>query len=316
MVFCEIPFKLGMLNSFGLYIVKPWVSDNVFLYYHMVIVRLKITIGAALVLLSLVFLYTSLGFSKPSNLKIDFLDVGQGDAILVTSPSGVQMLVDAGRNTSVLRALGSIMSFSDRDIDVIVATHPDADHIGGFPGILDRFEVSSFVGSNSDADKEVFRYFSRKIDEEGMQLIEAERGLLIDLGGGVFAQVLFPYAGTIIKSNNSSIILKIIYGDTSILLTGDAGVGVEEYLVNKEGSLLESDVLKLGHHGSKTSTSEKFLEIVQPVMSIISAGKKNSYGHPHQDVLNKLLVAGVSFLGTYKEGTISILSDGQNIWIK
>ena len=278
---------------------------------------LKMTVVGVLLAISLSVLWASLiNGREEAYLRVDFLDVGQGDSILVTSPSGIQILVDAGSDRSVLRALGEVMDFSDREIDVIVATHPDADHIGGFPDVFDRFSVSAVVGTNASSDTKTFQNFKNKIAQEGANSVSAERGMVLDLGAGVFAQLLFPYAGTTITGNDASVIVKIIYEDTSVLLTGDAGRGVEEHLVSTEGSLLESDILKIGHHGSKTSTSQKFLETVNPVISIISAGEDNRYGHPHSEVTNLLTSIGVPYVGTYKEGTVTLFSDGQRVWRK
>ena len=279
--------------------------------------RLKIAVVGLLFVASIGILWISLSNRMAEVcLRIDFLDVGQGDAILVTSPSGIQMLIDAGKDRSVLRALGEVMDFSDRKIDVVVATHPDADHIGGFPDVFDRYDVDSVVGTNASSDTKTYENFKSKIVDENADTINAERGVTIDLGAGVFAQVLFPYAGTTITGNDASVVIKIIYEDTEVLLTGDAGRGVEDHLVLVEKKLLNSDILKVGHHGSKTSTSQKFLDTVRPIISIISAGENNRYGHPHSEVTNLLTSAGVPYVGTYKEGTITLLSDGQIVWRK
>ncbi len=267
----------------------------------------------AFFLISVGLFLESFRLQAPNVLRVDILDVGQGDAILLTSPSGVQMLIDAGRDRAVLRALGEVMSFSDRHIDVVVMTHPDADHIGGFPAVFDRYEIGAVVGTNSHSDTALFGRFQNGIDNEGSELFEARRGMVIDMGSGVFVQVLFPYADTIITGNDASVVAKVIYGKTSFLLTGDVGTSVEKHLVLREGDGLVSDVLKLGHHGSRTSTSRIFMESVQPNVAIISAGKDNSYGHPHKEVLDTLAGVGVPYLGTYEVGTVTFYSDGERV---
>lgn len=254
--------------------------------------------------------------TKEQYLEVVFLDVGQGDAVLITAPSGNQMLIDAGRDTSVLRALGEVMEFSDREIDVVVATHPDADHIGGFAGVFERYDVGAVVGVNAHNDTNVYEDFVRVVEAEGSEVYDAERGQLIDLGSGVFAQVLFPYEGATITGNDASVVVQLIHDDIEFLLMSDVGKGVEENLVLREGDLLASDVLKVGHHGSKTSTGERFVEVVDPSISLISAGESNRYQHPHPDVLQTLAGVGVPALGTYEEGTITLYSDGQRIWRK
>jgi len=265
-------------------------------------------------LLSVGLLFASFDSGRSPHLRIDFLDVGQGDSILVTSPSGVQLLVDAGRDTSVLRSLGKVMPFMDRFIDVIVATHPDADHIGGFPRVLGRFEVAEIIGLNSISESNIFQSFSKKSKEERAELLDARRGMLIDLGSGVFAQILFPYKNMTITGNDSSVVIKIIYKQIEVLLTADASIATEKHLISLEGDLLESDILKLGHHGSKTSSSQEFLEMVEPKIVIISAGFNNSYGHPHPEVIEKLEKYQIPFVETSKEGTITIFSDGKSFW--
>ena len=278
--------------------------------------RLKIVVAGFSLAISLAILWSSFSNERVSYLRVDFLDVDQGDAILVTSPSGIQMLIDAGKDRSVLRALGDVMDFSDRKIDVVVATHPDADHIGGFPDVFDRYDVDLIVGVNASSGTKIYENFKTKVAGEDANTINAERGMTINFGAGVLAQVLFPYADTTITGNDASVIIKIIYEDAEVLLTGDAGRGVEEHLVLLERNLLESDILKVGHHGSKTSTSQIFLETVKPIISIISAGENNRYGHPHGEVTNLLTSVGVPYVGTYKEGTVTLLSDGQKVWRK
>ncbi len=242
------------------------------------------------------------------HLEVVFLDVGQGDAILVTSPSGRQILIDAGVNQRILRALGKEMSFFDRGIDVVLATHPDADHIGGFPAVFERFDIERVVRTEAVSETSIYEAFVSGSSEA--EVVYLSRGSVIDLGAGVYVQVLFPLEGMVAGGNDGSIVAKVIYGDTSFLLTGDAGIGVEEYVIQEEGDLLASDVLKAGHHGSRTSTSEEFVSVVSPEVSIISAGEDNYYGHPHEEVLERLSV----YLETSKEGNITFVSDGERLW--
>ncbi|MCI5108335.1 MAG: MBL fold metallo-hydrolase [Candidatus Pacebacteria bacterium] len=284
---------------------------SILLYYHELMWKPYFAI--MIVILSSIFLYSTLDFDS-GYLRIDFLDVGQGDSILVTSPSGKKLLIDAGRDKKVLRSIGKEMSFFDRDIDAILATHPDADHIGGFPYILERFDVSYVLKTLASSNSSVFGLFNRRILEEGATEIVPERGMLIDLGEGVFVDVLFPLKDYVIDSNSGSVIVKVIYKDTSFLLMGDSTVGVEEYLVEIDG-YLESDVLKVGHHGSKTSTSEVFLEKVIPEYAVILAGKGNSHGHPHKVVTDLLESKSINILSTADLGTITIFSNGIDVWV-
>ncbi|PIR85922.1 hypothetical protein COU14_01685 [Candidatus Kaiserbacteria bacterium CG10_big_fil_rev_8_21_14_0_10_44_10] len=250
----------------------------------------------------------------PTVLCVVFLDVGQGDAIFIQAPSGRQMLIDSGRDSGVLRQLGEVMSFSDRDVDYVVATHPDADHIGGLSVVLDRFSVGNIIRTENESDTGVWETVERKIEEEGAVVHYARRGQRYDLGSGVYVEILFPdIDASELESNTSSIVARLVYGDTAFMLTGDSPKSIEEYLVLVEGENLESDVLKVGHHGSRTSTSELFLAEVEPEYAVISAGADNSYGHPHIEVTDALFNFGVTTLSTAENGNIVFWSDGKSV---
>jgi competence protein ComEC len=261
----------------------------------------------------------SLGASAcdPVQLCVVFLDVGQGDAIFIQSPSGKQMLIDTGRDSSVLRGLGDVMSFSDRDIDYVLVTHPDADHIGGLAEVLDRFVVSKVIRTENESDSGLWNTSERKIEAERAEVSMARRGQTIDLGSGVRLQILFPDVDPReMESNTASIVARLVYEDTAFMLTGDSPKSIEEYLVLVEGEYLQSDVLKAGHHGSRTSTSEMFLEEVDPDYAVISAGKDNSYGHPHVEVTDALFNHGVETFSTAESGHVVFWSDGRTVYKK
>lgn len=265
-----------------------------------------------------IFIWTSvLGGPEEGILSVAFLDVGQGDAIFIESPTGVQLLIDSGRDNSVLRELGKIMSFDDRSIDVILATHPDADHIGGFPVVFENYKVDTYIDGGSIADTGIYIEVEKLIDKEGSTRLLARRGMVLDIGGGALVTVLFPDRDVSHSDpNDASVIVKLEYADTSFLLTGDSPSSVEEYLTTLDGEYLDVDVLKIGHHGSKTSSSERFLELATPIYSVISAGKDNRYGHPNQVVLDSLVKQDTKILATYEDGMIVFLSDGEKLWVK
>lgn len=254
---------------------------------------------------------------NPALLCVVFLDVGQGDAIFIQSPSGQQLLIDAGRNQGVLQGLSEVMSFSDRDIDYTLATHPDADHVGGLRAVLDRFNVAHVIRTDNESDTLLWKETEKKIAAEGTTVIMAMRGQRFDLGAGVFLDILFPDIDVSkYESNASSIVARLVYGSRSFIFTGDSPKSIEEYLVLIEGENLESDVLKVGHHGSRTSTSELFLAEVSPTYAVISAGKDNSYGHPHLEVTDALFNAGVETFNTADQGHIIFWSDGENLLVQ
>ncbi len=247
-------------------------------------------------------------------LIVSFLNVGQGDAIFIQSPTGVQMLIDGGRDRSVLRELGKHMSPLDRSIDLVVATHPDADHIGGLTGVLQRYRVGTYLSSDGTSETNTAQALRDAVShEKGVDVLHAKRGQRILLGDGAYADVLFPdrsVAG--VESNTGSIIMRVVYGETSFMLSGDAPSSIEDWIVALDGPSLESQVLKAGHHGSRTSTDETWLAAVDPNIVVISAGKDNSYGHPHQEVLERIAGSGASVLSTV-EGAVSLISNGVDI---
>ena len=262
-------------------------------------------------LISLQVWVLSLVFA-PSYLVVAFLDVGQGDAIYIQAPNGNDMLIDGGRGDGVLRELSSVMGFGNRDLDVVLATHPDADHIGGLIPVFDRFEVTHFLDTGVSTDTVVYKELMKRVDEEATYTT-ARTGGTIDLGGGVVAEVLFPDRTIQGNTNNASVILRLTYGETSILLTGDAGKVIERRLLAQN---IQSDVLKAGHHGSKTSSDPDFVRAVYPEYVVISAEKDNRYGHPHQEVLDVFKNTNASVLGTYDEGTIVFVSNGETLWLR
>lgn len=257
---------------------------------------------------------------SPSNqeLKVVFFDVGQGDAIFIEAPNGRQLLIDGGVSSNVLlRELGRVMSFWDRSLDVVLATHPDRDHIGGLPDVLRRFAVDSVIESGAKSDTDLDELLLQLTGVEGAKHLIARRGqrLWLDETAGVYVDILYPDqdVSEFPDTNDASIVARLVYGETEFLFTGDAPKEVEEYLVWLDSTEVKADVLKVGHHGSKTSTSDFFLGWVDPEFAVISAGRDNSYGHPHQEVLETLEKFEIDILSTAEEGRIEFVSDGVNL---
>lgn len=247
-------------------------------------------------------------------LEVHFLDVGQGDAVFIETPEGIQVLIDGGRNGAVLDALGDVMSPRDRTIDFVIGTHPDADHVGGLVDVLERYKVRQLLITENTGESTTAEAYMKAIQEEGASVSYARTGQQFVLGASTTLTVLFPETSAeAMESNASSIVLRLTYGDTSVLLTGDSPKRIEEYLVLTQGEYLQSDVLKVGHHGSRTSTSELFLEEVAPRYAVISAGADNRYGHPHVEVTDLLFNKRVETLSTAEEGTVTFISDGVTI---
>lgn len=274
----------------------------------------KLSLLAALIGLNL-FVWIVVVASSPKVLTVSFLDVGQGDAILIESPSGTDILIDGGRNRSVLRELSKRLGPLDRTIDLVIATHPDADHIGGLPGVFKNYRVLHYmepgvVGDTNQAQE----LDARLLDEAGLEQFPAKRGLRLSLGAEAYADVLFPDRSVPgLEPNTASTIIRVVYGETAFLLSGDSPSSVEEWLVRLDGEKLQSDVLKAGHHGSRTSTSEALLLVVDPAFVVVSAGKDNSYGHPHPEVLERIQSSGAAVVSTFDDGTITFRSDGKEV---
>ncbi len=251
-------------------------------------------------------------------MTVAFLDIGQGDAIFIETPSGKQVLIDAGPNKKVLRELTKQMEFYDRSIDVLIESHPDLDHIGGFPAVLNSYEVDFVFSSGVSCEKAICKELTNNIEEEGIPVSGRgkilTRGNILDLGDGIYLKVLFPDRDAFgFETNMASLVIKLVYGETSFLLTGDSPKAIEEYLISLDGKDLDIDVLKLGHHGSKTSTGEYFVGMTSPEIAVISVGANNRYKHPSQEVLNILENFEIDVLRTDEQGTIIIQSDGKNL---
>jgi len=262
------------------------------------------------------FSFSAVAVSPTSSyLMVHFLDVGQGDAIFIETPDKVQVLIDGGPDGSVMRELGRVMNPFDKTIDVVMATHNDKDHIGGLVDVLKRYQVTAIMRTNNQHDTNVARAFTAQVAAENATLIEPVAGQRYILGASTTLTIFSP-AGDVRnhESNASSIVVKLEYGETTFFFTGDAPIGIEEYLVRAYGPHLKSQVLKLGHHGSRTSTSARFVETVSPNYAIVSAGRGNSYGHPHAEVVENVAMVGSTLLSTAEQGRVTFYSDGVRVW--
>lgn len=264
-----------------------------------------------------IFIWSVVFREENRKLTVAFLDIGQGDAIFIEAPNGNQVLIDGGPNKSILRQLSKVMPFYDRSIDIVIATHSDKDHIGGLPDVLQRYSVDLIIDSGNEGESVVYKELIRLTESTDIKNIKARRGMVVELGDGVYLKILFPDRDVPeVESNTASIVAQLVYGDIEFMLTGDSPKMIEEYLVMLDGEKLKSDVLKAGHHGSKTSSSESFVGYVLPTYSVISAGKNNKYGHPHKEALDILNQFGSTILSTQDKGLIVFESNGENIFLK
>lgn len=274
---------------------------------------IRISIFGALISL---ILFTSFESKRQDGLlKVYFFDVGQGDAIFIQTPNGTQVLIDGGPGNTVLQNLSKAMSPKDRDIDVVLLSHPHADHISGLVDVLDRYRVNYIVQAKENYDSSEFRAWQDAVSREGAIEVEAIAGKVFDLGLGARLTILHPAysaAGIITdEPHEYMVVAQLEYGDTKILLTGDLEADIERFLVSRIN--IRADVLKVGHHGSKTSTSELFLDAVKPQAAVIQVGDKNRYGHPSKIVLDRLEKFSIPYYRTDTDGDIKLISDGRHL---
>jgi competence protein ComEC len=278
------------------------------LFHHNPLTILSIFIAGIFVLC--VYVYPMM---QPSELRVVFLDIGQGDAIWIQAPNGRELLIDSGPDHAVIERLGSEKDFFDRTIDFALATHSDADHIGGFPYIFDQFSIPVMIESEITSPTVTDRVLTEKISAERGHRLTARSGerIILDQKKHVVIDILFPDQNPNgWETNEASVVVRVSYGDTSFLLTGDSPSEVEEFLVQEYGEQLKSNVLKLGHHGSKTSSSDIFLKTVRPDITIVSAGLGNKYGHPAPDVIERVESINAQIFETSRMGSIDCRSNG------
>jgi len=249
--------------------------------------------------------------NKDGVLKVNYIDVGQADSILIQSPDGFNMLIDAGetKNNAVVDYLNSC---NVKKLDVIVATHPHSDHISEMASVIKNFDVGEFYMPKKEHTTKDFENMLDALSQKKISPKEAKAGVSLNLGKDVKCNMVAPCKNNYDNLNNWSAVVKLSYGNNSFLFTGDAESLSEKEIVSS-GADIKANVLKVGHHGSSSSTSKEFLLKVNPDYAVISAAKVNDYGHPHKETLKKLNDLAIKIFGTYDDGNIVAISDGKNI---
>jgi competence protein ComEC len=271
---------------------------------------------AILLALASVLVWLLILGSPGDRLSVTFLDVGQGDAILIRSPAGHNILVDGGPNgEAITAALGRHLAFWDRHLHLVVLTHPDQDHLAGLVTVLERYDVDQVLAPALADDSAAVRAWQEAIAAKDIPQREAFAGQWIDLGGGARLSVVYPPPEPLpAEEDDSSLVLKASLGDAAFLLTGDIGAETEANLVSNHADLLHAPVLKVAHHGSAGSTSSAFLAAVAPLTAVISVGKDNGYGLPALETVDRLGARPV--FRTDRHGDVEISTDGRRLWIK
>lgn len=243
-----------------------------------------------------------------NDMLVHFINVGQGDAILIQSPNGKSMLIDGGVKGEGQNIVSYLREQGVEQLDYVVATHPDADHIGGLIGVLNSISIKHFLDSGKVHTSQTYEEMISLVAEKNIPYIVPKTGDEVKLDGALDITVLNADEGAA-DNNEASIVLKVVYNNVSFLLTGDAGIDVEKKMMASQN--VSATVLKAGHHGSNTSSSPAFIEAVNPEAAILSYGQDNKYGHPHFEVVESLQQAGSKIYGTAESGHIVIATDGQ-----
>lgn len=271
--------------------------------------KIIIFLGIAIILIAIFLLSKN---DSREKLEVIFFDIGQGDSALIQTPFGQDIVIDGGPDNSVLEKLGNNLGFFNNDIELMILTHPHSDHVTGLIEIIKRYDVEKIIYTGINYDSLVYKTFLEEArKEEGVQIIIADRKQRIILGDDLYLDILYPEndISKIIEDNvnNTSVVCRLVYGKNSFLFMGDAEHEEELEIIDDGG--LQSNVLKLAHHGSKTNNKE-FLDIISPEYTVISVGENNKFGHPYKGVINILNNIGTKVFRTDEYGDIIFFSDG------
>ena len=279
--------------------------------------RIVATIGALIVTVCVSLWFWERDTGGTGALSVVALDVGQGDAILIRTPHGADILIDGGPPSGhVVEKLGEHLPPSNREIELVIVTHTDADHIGGLADLAAHYRIGRVLDAGTSSSNPTYAKWLGALDDQRTARMTARAGVVVNIDD-VRCTVVWPQTDAdLVKAsvNDTSVIVEMEYGATSFLFTGDAGAEVEERLLQRQ-AVRHVDVLKVAHHGSVYSSSVEYLDAVKPDFAIISAGRGNSYGHPHGIVIDRLKATGAEVLRTDVVGDVRVVSDGRKVTI-
>jgi competence protein ComEC len=249
--------------------------------------------------------------SKSNELKVHYIDVGQGASQLIIGSTGKTILIDAGNNDKEKLVVDYLKQQNINKIDILIGTHPDADHIGGLDAVIDNFEIGKIYMPKVQSNTITFEDVLTSIQKKGLKVSTAKAGLVLDWETNAVLNMIAP-VGDYSDANDMSTVIHLTFGETSFLFTGDAESKSEHDMLNSKVSL-KSDVLLVGHHGSKSSTTQAFLDAVNPSCAVIQVGKNNNYDHPTAEVLKRLSDKGINTYRNDEQGNIIFTSNGKDI---
>lgn len=276
------------------------------------LIKTKVFISILIVLLAI----TGCTTNTPSlNLSIHAIDVGQGESILIVTPNQKTILIDAGEPSYGQEVVRYIKRQGINKIDVLIGTHPHADHIGGLPEVIESFEIGDFFMPAKLHTTRTFERVLEATDKKGLTITTAKKGVELSLDEDINIRFLAPIGEGYDSLNNWSAVVRMEFKDKVFLFTGDAEALLErEIIEGNEATFLKANYLKVAHHGSNSSTIQEFLDIIDPEVAIISLGKDNPYGFPHREVIERLKELDIAIYRTDLQGNIVVESDGKEIW--
>jgi competence protein ComEC len=270
-----------------------------------------------LLVIGIVLLGREITLQENGTMRWEVPYIGQGDAMLITTPSGKQIVIDGGPNQDLLTVLGEKMPWFDRTIELVILSHPDSDHITALPEVLRRYNIQTIIMTGLQHTSGRYASFVDAITQNNIRLITPEFGKRIDMGDGVVLETIWPLAKKVGQKTNSanheSVVVRVLYGTQSILLTGDIEAEAEHAIL-ASGQDIHADFLQVAHHGSRSSTVQEFLNAVNPKMAIISVGKDNQFNHPHTEVVQRLLAKNIPIWNTAEDGNFSLELTNKNAY--
>ncbi len=273
--------------------------------------RKLIKVVSLVLMLLFIFIGCTNNQNLEGSLEVSIIDVGQGDAIFIKTPNNKNILIDTGSKNDKDKLYNFLKEKNIKNIDVLIGTHPHEDHIGNMASIIKDYTIGEIYMPKINHTTKTFKDTILAVKEKNLTIKSPKSGQVLEFGGAKM-EFLAPNSEKYKDLNDYSIVSKISYGKNSFMLMGDAEKVSEKEIISK-GYNLKSDVIKLGHHGSSTSSSKEFIKLVDPKFAVASCGKNNEYGHPHKEIVKLLSSFNIELYKTFETGNITFISDGENL---